>query len=207
MLKKLILVAALTAIVSTAGAGELPPPHQILEKSSQELLVIAKTDKDVAAGNRKRIVELVEQKLVPLMDFDRITADAAGRHWREATPDQQARLKTTFSRLLINTYSSAIASLRDKQIIFSPARSGDGDTEVVVKSKVVGGSKTELDMSYRMERRGDKWLVCDVNIMGAWLVESYKSSFNSEIERSGIDGLIKMLDEKNARIATKSLKS
>lgn len=230
MIKNIVLAAALgaattlamasdykmTGTLSTGGASvagpaaastsALPAPQQVLEKSSQELLAIAKTDKEIASGNRRHIVELVEQKVVPLMDFDRITAEAAGRHWRGATPEQQVRLKAAFTKLLVNTYSSAVASLRDKQITFAPARMSEGDDEVIVKSKVADGTQGSLDMTYRMERRGTKWLVFDVNIMGAWLVESYKSSFNSEIARSGMDGLIKALEDKNARIAEKSSK-
>ena len=156
------------------------------------------------AGNINRIVALVEEKILPYVDSERMTALAAGRYWRQATPEQQKQLITEFRSLLIYTYSGALSQIRDQKIEYKPLRADPADTEVEVRSQVIQSRGEPIQLSYRLEKLSSGWKMYDVNVMGAWLVEAYKGTFNSEITKGGIDGLIKTLTEKNKQLAARS---
>lgn len=193
------------ALGQTALAQEAP--DALVKRISQEVLDAAKSDKDIQSGNQKRILELVEAKVLPHVDFQRMTALAAGRFWRQATPEQQKQLTDEFRALLVYTYSGAIAQIRDQKLEFRPFRADPSDTEVEVRSQVLqprGGDPIQLN--YRLEKTPAGWKIFDMNVLGAWLVETYKGNFASEISKGGIDGLIKTLAEKNKRLATGSAK-
>jgi phospholipid transport system substrate-binding protein len=131
-----------------------------------------------------------------------MTASAVGRYWRQATPDQQKRLQEEFKHLLVRTYSGALTQVRDQAIEFKPLRAKPEDTEVVVKTEIRGrGEPIQID--YRMEKTAEGWKIYDVNVLGVWLVENYRSSFAQEISAGGIDGLINKLAEKNKAAASK----
>lgn len=207
--KKLLAVVMLAfgslALGQTALAQEAP--DALVKRISQEVLDAAKSDKDIQSGNQKRILELVEAKVLPHVDFQRMTALAAGRFWRQATPEQQKQLTDEFRALLVYTYSGAIAQIRDQKLEFRPFRADPSDTEVEVRSQVLqprGGDPIQLN--YRLEKTPAGWKIFDMNVLGAWLVETYKGNFASEISKGGIDGLIKTLAEKNKRLATGSAK-
>ncbi|MGE5622335.1 MAG: phospholipid-binding protein MlaC [Bacillota bacterium] len=187
--------------VQTAHAQEAP--DVLIKRISQEVLDAAKSDKEIQSGNQKRILELVEAKVLPHVDFQRMTALAAGRYWRQATPEQQKQLTDEFRALLVYTYSGAIAQIRDQKLEFKPFRADPSDTEVEVRSQVLqprGGDPIQLN--YRLEKTPAGWKIFDMNVLGAWLVETYKGNFATEISKGGIDGLIKTLAEKNKRLAT-----
>ncbi|HTN65051.1 MAG TPA: ABC transporter substrate-binding protein, partial [Burkholderiaceae bacterium] len=157
--------------------------------------------------DQQRIMQLVEEKVLPYVDFPRMTALAAGRFWREATPEQQKQLTAEFRDLLKYTYSGALAQVRDQQIQFRPLRAGPTETEVEVQSQVLqprGGEPIQLN--YRLEKLADGWKIYDVNVLGAWLVQTYKGNFATEISKGGIDGLIKTLAERNKRLAAGAAK-
>jgi phospholipid transport system substrate-binding protein len=208
--KKLFATAGLTLAALAFAPATLAQeaPDALVKRISQEVLETAKNDKEIQSGNHKRVLELVEAKILPHVDFQRMTALAAGRYWREATPEQQKQLVNEFRTLLVYTYSGAISQIKDQRLEFKPMRADPADTEVEVRSQVVqprGGDPIQLN--YRLEKLPTGWKIYDVNVLGAWLVETYKGNFAAEISKGGIDGLIKTLSEKNKRLAASAAKT
>lgn len=181
-------------------------PDVLVKRLSTEIIDAAKTDKDIQSGNRQRINELVETKVLPHINFERMTSLAVSKNWRTATPEQQKQLVTEFRTLLIHTYSGAITQIRDQRVEFKPFRSAPEDTEVEVKSLVIQTRGEPLQLSYRLEKTAAGWKIFDINVLGAWLVETYKGSFSAEVSKNGVDGLIKTLVEKNKKLAAASPK-
>ena len=207
-LNKFFLIAlTIGALVFSGSAAAQETPDALVKRISLEVLDIAKADKDIQAGNQKRVLELVEEKVLPYVDFQRMTALAAGRHWREATPEQQKQLINEFRSLLIYTYSGAISQIRDQKLEFKPFRAAATDTEVEVRSQVLQARGGEpIQLNYRLEKLPAGWKIFDINVLGAWLVETYKGNFSAEISKSGMDGLIKVLADKNKRLAASAAK-
>lgn len=208
--KKLFAVVGVTfgALAFAPHAVAQEAPDVLIKRISQEVLETARSDKEIQGGNQKRVLELVEAKILPHVDFQRMTALAAGRFWREATPEQQKQLTDEFRTLLVYTYSGAISQVKDQKLEFKPLRADPADTDVEVRSQVLqprGGEPIQLN--YRMEKTPASWKIYDVNVLGAWLVETYKGNFASEISKGGIDGLIKTLSDKNKRLAASAAKS
>ncbi len=193
----------LTAFFLCAGSAsaQQEAPDVLIKRVSNEILELAKTDKQIQAGNQQRIMEVVQAKVIPHVNFQRMTAMAAGRFWREATPEQQAALTTEFRALLIYTYSGAISQVRNQVLEFKPMRAVAGDDEVEVRSVVIQPRGEPIQLNYRLEKTPTGWKIYDVNILGAWLVETYKGTFAAEINKGGIDGLIRALTERNKRLA------
>lgn len=181
-------------------------PDALIKRISQEVMDTAKTDKDIQNGNQKKVLELVEAKVLPHVNFQRMTSLAAGRFWRDATPEQQQKLTEEFRSLLVYTYSGAISQIKDQQLEFRPFRASPSDTEVEVRSQVLQPRGEPIQLNYRLEKTPAGWKIFDVNVLGAWLVESYKGSFATEIGKNGIDGLIKTLSDKNKRLAANAAK-
>nr|WP_230419244.1 ABC transporter substrate-binding protein [Undibacterium griseum] len=177
-------------------------PDQLVKRLSQEILDTAKNDKDIQAGNQKRVFDMVDSKILPYIDFPRMTSLAAGKSWRDATPEQQKQLISEFRTLLVFTYSGAISQIKDQRVEFKPMRSAPEDTEVEVRSQVIQARGEPIQLNYRLEKLPGGWKIYDINVLGAWLVETYKGSFAAEISKSGIDGLIKTLSEKNKKLAS-----
>lgn len=199
---------AFAGLALTQSAVAQEAPDALVKRISQEVLESAKSDKGIQSGNQKRVLELVEDKIIPHVDFQRMTALAAGRYWREATPEQQKQLTNEFRTLLVYTYSGAISQIRDQKLEFRPLRADPADTEVEVRSQVIqprGGDPIQLN--YRLAKSPDGWKIYDVNVLGAWLVETYKGNFASEISKGGIDGLIKTLTERNKRLSASAAKT
>lgn len=188
------------------ASAQQEAPDALVKRISQELLELAKTDQQIQAGNQQRIMEVVQSKIIPHVNFQRMTAMASGRFWREATPEQQAALTTEFRLLLIHTYSGAITQIRNQKLDFKPFRADPDDTEVEVRTSVVQARGEAMQLNYRLEKTANGWKIYDVNILGAWLVETYKGSFATEIGKSGFDGLIKTLADRNRRLTTGSSK-
>jgi phospholipid transport system substrate-binding protein len=178
-------------------------PDALVKQVSTEVIEAVKADKAIQAGDVRRIIALVDTKVLPHVNFQRMTAQTVGRYWRQATPEQQGRLQDEFKTLLVRTYAGALTQVRDQSIVMKPMRSKPEDTEVVVRTEVKGkGDPIQLD--YRLEKAGEDWKIYDVNVLGVWLVETYRSSFAQEISASGIDGLIAKLTERNKASAPKS---
>ena len=209
LIKQLIAVATV-AFATSAFAAPAPSaeaPDALVKRISSEVLETAKSDKDIQAGNQKKVMDLVETKILPYVDFQRMTSLAAGRYWREATPEQQKQLSAEFRTLLIFTYSGALSQVKDQTVDFKPMRSSPGDTEVEVRSQVNQQRGEPIQLNYRVAKTDAGWKIYDINVLGAWLVEAYKGTFASEISKGGIDGLIKTLSEKNKKLAAKPLKT
>lgn len=200
---------AISAISLTASvsAADIEAPDALVKRISQEVLDIAKADKEIQGGSQKRVLQVVEEKILPFVDFQRMTALAAGKSWRDATPEQQKSLIAEFRSLLVYTYSGAISQVRDQKVVFKPMRAAAGDSDVEVRSEVVQSRGEPIQISYRLEKTTSGWKIYDVNVLGAWLVQTYKSTFSAEISKGGIDGLIKILAEKNAKLATAAAKA
>lgn len=178
-------------------------PDALVKQVSNEVLDAARADKSIQAGDVNKVMLLVEAKVMPHVNFQRMTSSAVGRYWRQATPEQQKRLQEEFKVLLVRTYSGALAQVRDQSVQLKPLRAGASDTEVVVKTEIRGkGDPIQLD--YRMEKADAGWKIYDVNVLGIWLVENYRNTFAQEISAGGIDGLITKLAERNKASATKS---
>lgn len=188
------------AVFSMAAAGvhaQAKAPDALIKEVSVDVLDAVKSDKSIHSGNIGRVNALVDQKVMPHVDFERMTASAVGRYWREATPDQKKRLETEFKQLLIRTYAGALAQVSEEQKVdIKPMRTAAGDADVVVRSEIRGkGDPIQLD--YRLEKSGDSWKIYDVNVLGVWLGQNYRNSFAQEIGANGMDSLIKKLAEKN----------
>jgi len=176
-------------------------PDVLVKRVSEEILAVAKSDKQIQAGNQDRIMELVRSKILPQVNFQRMTQLTAGRYWREATPEQQAALTNEFKTLLIYTYAGAIAQIRNQTLEFKPMRTAPADNEVEVRTAVIQSRGEPIQLNYRLEKDATGWKIVDINILGAWLVQTYRNSFAAEIQKGGIDGLIKTLAERNKQLS------
>lgn len=197
VIPKLLLV--LTVFASgLALATDVVPPDVLVRDTSKEVLEIVKKDKDIQAGDRKKILDLVETKILPHFDFTRITRLAVGKNWRSATPEQQQALVKEFRTLLVRTYSTALTTYKDQTYEVKTADIKGDDATVKVEINQPGGQPIMMD--YSLEKTPQGWKVYDVVVAGISLVTNYRSSFNNEINRSGIDGLIKTLMDKNEKL-------
>lgn len=174
-------------------------PDELIKQISTDVLDTIKTDKAIQGGDTSKIIALVDSKIMPNVNFPRMTAAAVGPAWRQATPDQKARLQDEFKTLLVRTYSGALAQVSDQTIFIKPMRSAADDTDVVVRTEVRGkGDPIQLD--YRLEKTpgvGAGWKIYNLNVLGVWLVDTYRSQFAQEINAKGIDGLITTLSDRN----------
>jgi len=190
------LLLCVLAFTVAAPARADTAPDELIRQVSVEVIDTVKADKAIQGGDVGRIVALVDTKVMPHVNFQRMTASAVGRNWRSATPEQQKRLQEEFKTLLVRSYAGALTQVKDQTVQLKPMRANPGDTEVVVRTEIKGkGEPVQLD--YRLEKAGDSWKIYDVNVLGVWLVEQYRSSFNQEISAGGIDGLIAKLAERN----------
>jgi phospholipid transport system substrate-binding protein len=190
----LALVLALGANVASAQDA----PDALVKRVSEEVLQIVKTDPKVQAGDRARVREVIDTKLAPHFDFDRMTALAVGRSWRTATPEQQKQLIEQFRTLLSRTYSNAFVQYRDQQISYKPLRLDPAATEATVRTEIVrpGGAPVQID--YSMAKTPAGWKAYDVIVGGVSLVTNYRDEFNQQVQSGGVEGLIKSLTAKNA---------
>lgn len=199
-LAALFVSATLLAAPAVYSADE--SPDSLIKRVSSEVLDNIKSDKSVQAGDMSKVMALVDSQIMPNVNFTRMTAAAVGRSWRQATPEQQKKLQDEFKTLLIRTYSGALAQVKDQTINVKPLRAAAADTEVVVRTEVLGrGDPVQLD--YRLEKVGTSWKIYDLNVLGVWLVETYRTQFAQEINAKGIDGLIASMAERNKFNAAK----
>ncbi len=198
-----LLLAALTG--GTARAQD-EAADAFIKRMSTEVLDVIKADKSMRGGDIAKVVALVDTRIMPHVDFQRMTASAIGPGWRQATPEQQKRLQDEFKILLVRTYSGALSQISDQVIALKPLRASPEDKEVVVRSEV-RGSGEPIQLDYRLEKtpgQGAGWRIFNINVMGVWLVETYKSQFAQEINAKGVDGLIESLAARNKSNAKKN---
>jgi len=186
---------SLNLTLSLARAAE-EAPDEMIRRMSMDVLSTIKADKDVQSGDVRKIINFVDTMIMPKVNFLRMTASAVGRSWRQATPEQQKRLQEEFKNLLVRTYAGALSQVQDQTINVKPLRAQAGDTEVTVRTEILGrGEPIQLD--YRMEKTAGGWKIYDLNVLGVWLVETYRTQFAQEISARGIDGLIATLALRN----------
>ena len=177
----------------------------LIKRLSTEVLDSIRADKSIQAGDVGRIVALVDTKIMPNVNFQRMTASAVGPAWRQATPEQQKRLQDEFKTLLVRTYAGALTQIVDQTIVVKPMRAAPEDKEVVVRSEVKGQGDA-IQLEYRLEKtpgEGAGWKIYNLNVLGVWLVETYRSQFAQEINAKGLNGLITTLSERNKANAKK----
>jgi phospholipid transport system substrate-binding protein len=198
---RVFVTLSLVAGAASASAQAVTAPDTLVREISTEVIDTVKADKDIQAGSLPKIIALVDAKVMPHVNFPRMTAIAVGRPWRTATPEQQKRLQDEFKTLLLRTYSGALTQVKDQTVQLKPFRAGEADTEVVVRTEVKGkGDPIQLD--YRMEKAATGWKIYDVNVLGVWLADtSFKSQFATVVTNSGIDGLITTLSDLNKKAA------
>ena len=195
---------ALAALGADVAAAQETTPDALVRMVTQEVIAIIKQDRDIQAGNQKKTVALVEQKVLPHFDFTRMTALAMGVNWRKATPEQQKALVDQFRILLVRTYSTALSAYRNQVIEVKPLRAQPTDADVVVRSEVRQSGAEAVTIDYSMAKTSADWKVYDVTVGGVSLVTTYRDTFANEVRNSGVDGLIKALADKNRQLETRS---
>ena len=203
-MKKMIIGALLACYTCLSWANAEVAPDVLARSVTDEVLAIVRADKELQAGNPQKVQQLVETKVLPHFNFTRMTQLAVGRNWRQATPDQQKALVEEFRTLLVRTYTAAFTGYRNQTIDYRPLRMTPSDTDVVVKSLIKQPTGQPVAVDYSMEKLAGSWKVYDVKIEGISLIENYRSTFNNEIQRTGIDGLIRALGDKNRLLATQA---
>ena len=189
-------LAGLVMSVAAATVMAQTTPDALIKQVSTEVIDTIKADKSIQAGDIGKIIALVDAKVMPHVNFQRMTASSVGRHWRAATPEQQKKLQDEFKTLLVRTYAGALTQVKDQTVQLKPLRAAAEDTEVVLRTEVKGkGEPIQLD--YRLEKSNADWKIYDVNVLGVWLVEQYRGQFAQDISANGIDGLITKLAERN----------
>lgn len=183
-----------------AQAQGTTAPDALAKGVTDEVLAVLRADKDIHSGSQKKVVDLIEAKVLPHFNFARMTQLAVGRNWRQASPEQQKALIEQFRVLLVRTYATAFTAYRNQTIEVKPVRMQPGDQEVVVKSQIIQPSGPPVSVDYSMEKMDKGWKVYDVAIEGVSLVQNYRGTFSTEVQKGGIDGLIKSLTEKNRQL-------
>ena len=193
---RLILATLLAALVPALAAAQ-ESPDALVKRTTEEILTIIKNDKEVASGNQAKVVALAEEKVLPHFDFERMTRLAVGRNWAQASDAQKQALIKEFRTLLVRTYSSSLSQYRNQTIDVKPTKIAAADKEATVRTAVVQQGGPPIPIDYSMEKVDSGWKVYDVVIDGASLVTTYRGTFNDQIQKGGVDGLVKTLQDRN----------
>jgi len=197
-MKFLIAISACLAVLALpARAQQNLGPEELVRKVTQDVLDAIRSDRQLAAGDRQKALKLAEEKVLPLIDFEEATRLAVGRAWAQAAPEQRNRLVEEFRRMLVRTYSNAISAYEGQTMKVLPVRMKPGDTEVTVHNQYIRAGGTPLPVDYQMHKTDQGWKIYDITVEGVSLVLTYRSEFDAVVKQSGIDGLIKRLEEKN----------
>ena len=199
------MVAGLLCVAGMARA-EVVAPDVLIRTTVQDVVSIVKQDKDIQTGNQKKILELVDAKVLPHFDFVRMTQLAVGKNWRTATPEQKKTLTTEFRNMLVRTYTKAFVEYRNQTIEVQPFKMATDASEVTVKTLISKSGAQPIPVDYEMKKKADGWKAFDIVINGVSMVMSYRGTFDAEVQQNGIDGLIKMLSEKNINAANVALR-
>jgi len=191
------LLGALLSLSLAPAAWAQEAPDALVKRVADDVLNTIRGDKDIQAGNQAKVKQLIESKLAPNFDFGRMTSLALGRNWRTATPEQQKQLTDQFRTLLVRTYSGALSNYRDNTMNYKPMRMNPGDTDVVVRTEVTRPGQSPVPIDYSMEKTPEGWKAYDVVVAGVSLVTNYRDEFNGIVQKSGVDGLVKALTDKN----------
>lgn len=197
-----LLLATLLTCSPLAVCAEIVDPDVLIKSTVKDVLDVVHQDKDIREGNQKKILALVDAKVLPHFNFTRMTRLAVGRAWRTATPEQQKTLETEFRNLLVRTYTKAFTVYRDQNVEVKPFKMPSGATEVTVKTAITQPGAQPIPVNYDMEKTDNGWKVFDLTVEGVSLVNTHRGSFAEKIQQSGIDGLIKSLAEMNQAAAS-----
>jgi phospholipid transport system substrate-binding protein len=198
----LLLTASGLALAQPAATA----PDALIRDLSNELLDVIRSDPALSKGDPTRVQQVVDERVLPHVDFPKMTRMAVGRGWRDASPEQREALVREFHQLLIRTYSGALSQVSDHKVTLRPSRAQPNDTDVVVRTNIVASRAEPIQIDYRLEKTPGGWKIYDVNILGVWLVENYRTQFASEINARGIDGLIKTLTDRNRQLSQQEAK-
>ena len=190
--------AAFTFAFAAMPALAQEAPDVMVKRVAGDVLQTVRTDPKVQAGDQQRIREVIETKLLPNFDFERMTALAMGRNWQKATPEQQKVLIEQFRTLLVRTYSGALSQYRDQTMDYKPLRADTAATDVTVRTEVIRSGQAPVQIDYGLTKTAAGWKAYDVIVGGVSLVTNYRDDFSAQIQSGGIDGLIKTLTAKNA---------
>ena len=204
MVKRFLLgmLAACFLASAPVQAQEVMAPDVLAKSVTDDVLAVLRSDNEIKAGNTGKVVDLVEKKVLPHFDFGRMTRLAVGPNWRQASPEQQKSLVSEFHPLLVHTYAATFVAYRDQTIEYRPLRMQPNDTEVVVKSLINQSGGKSVPVDYKMEKGADGWKVYDVVVADLSLVQNYRGTFETEVRKGGIDGLIKALTDKNRQLVS-----
>jgi phospholipid transport system substrate-binding protein len=198
-----VFVWAFAALAVPGASAQDLTPDALVKTVTQDVIAVIKQDKEIQAGNQKKTIALVEEKVLPHFNFTRMTALAMGVNWRKATPEQQQALVNEFRTLLVRTYSTALSAYRNQVIEVKPLRAKPDDADVMVRSEVKQSGTEPVTLDYSMEKTPNGWKVYDVTVGGVSLVTTYRDTFANEVRNTGVDGLIKALADKNRQLETK----
>lgn len=187
-------------IASTPAVAQELAPDAMVRQVTEDVLTVVRQDKDIQNGNTKKAIALVETKVLPYFNFQRMTALAVGRDWNKATPEQKTRLAEEFKTLLVRTYANALTSYKEQRIVYKPTKVQPDDSSVVVRTEVVQPGSQAVQLDYELAKQGDGWQVYDVRVAGVSLVTNYRDTFAQEVRSNGIDGLIAMLGKRNKEL-------
>ena len=201
-----LMFGLLLTCASMGARAEMVEPDVLIKNTVQEVLEVVRQDKDIRAGNQKKILELVDAKVLPHFNFTRMTQLAVGKNWRTATPEQKQALVTEFRNLLVRTYTKAFTVYKDQAVDVKPFKMPAGATEVTIKTVIVKPGTQSIPVDNDMEKTSTDWKVYDLSIEGVSLVTSYRGTFAEQVQQGGIDGLIKTLVDKNQAAANAPLR-
>jgi len=190
------IIVGLLCVIGVARA-EVLAPDVLIKKTVDEVIAVIKQDKDIQAGDQKKIVALVDSKVLPHFDFERMTQLAVGRPWRTATPEQKQALVREFRNMLVRTYTKVFSVYRDQLVEVKPVKLAADATEATVQTTITKPGTSPIPVNYEMKKADSGWKAYDIFIEGVSMVMSYRGTFATQIEQNGIDGLIKTLSDKN----------
>ncbi len=189
--------------IASAVLAQDRGPDALVKQVTEDVLTIVRQDKDIQSGNMRKAMELVESKVLPSFNFQRMTSLAVGREWNKASAEQKKRLADEFKTLLVRTYSNALTSYKNQTVSYKPTRFQPGDSDVLVKTEILQPGSKPVQLDYALEKQGDAWKVYDVIVAGVSLVTNYRETFSQEARTNGIDGLIQMLVNRNKQLEAK----
>ena len=187
-----------------SASAALSAPDTLIKTLSEDVLASIRKDPSLQAGDIARLNALIDEKILPYVNFEKMTRLAVGRGWREASPEQRQALTREFRSLLVRTYAGAVSTAKDYQVRMLPLRAEPSDADVTVRTQALPARGDPIQLDYRMEKTSSGWKIYDVNVLGVWLVENYRNTFAGEISRGGIDGLIKSLVDRNKALESKT---
>lgn len=199
------LMLLMVVSLGPAHAQATATPDGLIQSVTKDLLSVVRTDPRLQRGDVARVNALVDERVMPVVDFQKMTALTVGIHWRRASPAQQEQLLSAFRELLVFTYADALRQVQDATVQMRPARYAPEDQDVIVRTLLLRTGKEPIQLDYRLHKGADGWKIYDFNVLGLWLVENYRNQFSQMVSSKGIDGLISALQAKNKALRQSSL--